>query len=56
MRATDILAGAIAPAAIAGAAPDAFAADPPNLSLPDVTVTAPPAIPPWKKWSPYLGI
>ena len=55
MRATETLAGAIIFASIAGSAPNAFAADPPNLPLPDVTVTAPPATPAWKKWSPYLG-
>ena len=33
----------------------AFGADPPSLGLPDVSVTAPPITPPWKKWSPYLG-
>lgn len=31
----------------------AFAADPPSLGLPEVTVTAPPVTPSWKKWNPY---
>jgi len=39
--------------AICGAASGAFAADPSNLGLPDVTVTAPPITPQWKKWNPY---
>ena len=55
MRAADALARAIVLATIAGSGADAFGADPPNLPLPDVTVTAPPITPPWKKWSPYIG-
>jgi hypothetical protein len=55
MRAADILAGAAVLAIIAGSAADGFGADPPNLPLPDVTVTAPPTTPPWKKYSPYMG-
>src|ERR1700730_16692312 len=55
MRAADALAGAIVLATIAGSGPDAVGADAQNLPLPDVTVTAPPITPPWKKWSPYLG-
>ena len=42
-------------AAIAGSTTCVDGADPPSLGLPDVTVTAPPITPPWKKWSPYLG-
>ena len=34
---------------------DARGADPPSVGLPDVSVTAPPITPPWKKWSPYQG-
>jgi hypothetical protein len=33
----------------------AFGADQSALGLPDITVTAPPITPPWKKFSPYLG-
>jgi hypothetical protein len=33
----------------------AFGADQSTLRLPDVTVTAPPINPPWKRFSPYLG-
>jgi hypothetical protein len=39
--------------AVAGAAAGAQAAD--SLSLPDVTVTAPPVTPSWQKWNPYGG-
>ncbi len=55
MRAVDTLAGVIVLATIAGSGSDAFGADPPNLPLPDVMVTAPPITPPWKKWSPHMG-
>jgi hypothetical protein len=55
MRAADTLARAIVLATIACSGPDAVGADAQNLPLPDVTVTAPPITPPWKKWSPYLG-
>jgi hypothetical protein len=53
MRAVDALAGALLLSAIAGVAPGAPAADLPNSSLPEVTVTAPPVTPSWKKWNPY---
>jgi hypothetical protein len=49
------MAGVAVLAATACSATDAFGADPPSLGLPDVSVTAPPITPPWKKWSPYLG-
>jgi hypothetical protein len=50
MQAIDRLALAFAMAAIACAAPGLLNADERNLGLPDVTVTAPPIIPSWKKW------
>jgi hypothetical protein len=53
MRSTAALAGVVVLAAAAYAAPGAFAADPLNLGLPEVTVTAPPITPSWKKWNPY---
>jgi len=55
MRRTDGLAGTLMLMAIAGSAPGALGADPSPLGLPEVTVTAPPITPPWKKFSPYLG-
>jgi len=33
--------------------PNASGADPSSLGLPEVTVTAPPITPSWKKWNPY---
>jgi hypothetical protein len=47
------LAPALVLSAILCAAPCTFAADTPDLGLPDVTVTAPPITPSWKKWNPY---
>jgi len=47
--------GGAAIMAAAACLTSAFGADPPSLGLPDVSVTAPPITPPWKKWSPYLG-
>jgi hypothetical protein len=47
--------GVIGLAAIACSGSAAIAADQSNLSVPEVTVTAPPITPPWKKYSPYLG-
>jgi hypothetical protein len=40
--------------AITGSAADALGADV-SLALPEVTVTAPPVTPSWKKWNPYGG-
>jgi hypothetical protein len=40
--------------AIAASSADALGADA-SLALPDVTVTARPATPEWKKWNPYGG-
>jgi hypothetical protein len=42
-------------AVIVCAAAGALADDPSRLGLPEVTVTAPPLVPQFKKWSPYLG-
>ncbi|MBV8131691.1 MAG: hypothetical protein JO282_04160 [Alphaproteobacteria bacterium] len=53
MRAALALARCLVVTAIPLLVPGAFAADPSNLGLPDVTVTAPPITPSWKKWSPY---
>src|SRR5271166_473323 len=53
MRAADNLARALIWSAISCWAPGAFGADPPSLGLPEVTVTAPPVTPSWKKWNPY---
>jgi hypothetical protein len=39
--------------ALCCAASRAFPADPSNLGLPDVTVTAPKITPSWKRWNPY---
>ncbi len=36
-------------------APSAAVAADANIGLPEVTVTAPPLTPQFKKWSPYLG-
>ena len=54
MRVTDRLSGTLVLLVIACSS-GAFGADPSALGLPDVTVTAPPITPPWKKFSPYLG-
>ena len=54
MRGTDRLSGALVLLVIACSS-SAFGADQSALGLPDVTVTAPPITPPWKKFSPYLG-
>jgi hypothetical protein len=53
MRAAVILTRWLVVTALCCAASRVFAADPSNLGLPDVTVTAPPITPPWKKWNPY---
>jgi len=53
MRTIAALAGTIVLSAIAGFVPGAFGADPPGPGLPEVTVTAPPVTPAWKKWNPY---
>ena len=53
MRAALALARRLLPTAILLLAPGAFGADPSNLGLPEVTVTAPPITPSWKKWTPY---
>ncbi len=53
MRTTDALAAALLVAAISCAASGAVGADASNLGLPEVTVTAPPITPSWKKWNPY---
>ncbi len=42
-------------AVIVCAAAGALADDPSRLGLPEVTVTTPPLVPQFKKWSPYLG-
>jgi hypothetical protein len=54
MREVVIVAGAIVQMAAALCATPAVAADA-NIGLPEVTVTAPPLTPQFKKWSPYLG-
>jgi len=53
MRVTEALVGALGLILIGYASPGALGADPSNLGLPDVTVTAPPITPSWKKWNPY---
>jgi hypothetical protein len=53
MRAAVTLTRWLVLTALCCAASRAFPADPSNLGLPDVTVTAPPITPPWKKWNPY---
>jgi hypothetical protein len=55
MRGTDRPAGILVLMLIACPASGAFGADLSTLGLPDVSVTAPPITPPWKKFSPYLG-
>ena len=55
MRGTDRLFETLVLMLIACWASGAFGADPSTLGLPDVSVTAPPITPPWKKFSPYLG-
>jgi len=54
MRGTDRLSGTLVLLVIACSS-SAFGADQSALGLPDVTVTAPPITPPWKKFSPSLG-
>jgi len=53
MQSTITLAAALVLSAVWCLAPAAFAADQSSLGLPEVTVTAPPITPSWKKWSPY---
>ena len=53
MRAAVALTRWLVLTAIYCAASGAFAADPSSLGLPEVTVTAPPITPAWKKWNPY---
>ena len=53
MRAIDGLARRLVLAAICGAAPGFGNAGAQSLGLPEVTVTAPPITPSWKKWNPY---
>jgi len=53
MQSTTTLAAALVLSAVWCVAPAAFAADQSSLGLPEVTVTAPPITPSWKKWSPY---
>jgi hypothetical protein len=53
MRGGGVLARALALAAIYGASPGADGARAQTLGLPEVTVTAPPVTPSWKKWNPY---
>ena len=55
MRGTDRPAGILVLMLIACPVSGASAADQSPLALPDVSVTAPPITPPWKKFSPYLG-
>ena len=43
----------VAAAAIICAISGVFRAEAQSVGLPEVTVTAPPVIPQWKKWSPY---
>jgi hypothetical protein len=50
MRIAGVLARTLALAALCGAAPGASTQ---TLGLPEVSVTAPPVIPSWKKWNPY---
>ena len=53
MRSAITLAGALVLSAVSCLSSAAFAADQSSLGLPEVTVTAPPITPSWKKWSPY---
>jgi len=53
MRSTTTLAGTLVLSAVSCISSAAFAADQSSLGLPEVTVTAPPITPSWKKWSPY---
>src|SRR5882757_6139909 len=55
MRGTDRPAGILVLMLIACPVSGASGADQSPLALPDVSVTAPPITPPWKKFSPYLG-
>jgi hypothetical protein len=55
MRDTDRPAGILVLMLIACPVSGASGADQSPLALPDVSVTAPPITPPWKKFSPYLG-
>jgi hypothetical protein len=55
MRGTDRPAGILVLMLIACPVSGASGADQSPLALPDVSVTAPPISPPWKKFSPYLG-
>src|SRR5215831_13833300 len=52
MRGADALARAFVAASICCVAPSG-SVDAQALDLPEVTVTAPPIIPSWKKWNPY---
>jgi len=52
MRGTDRPAGILMLMLIACPVSGASAADQSPLALPDVSVTAPPITPPWKKFSP----
>jgi hypothetical protein len=52
MRAADALARALVAASIFCAAPSG-SSHAQSLDLPEVTVTAPPITPSWKKWNPY---
>src|SRR5882672_9022270 len=45
--------GAVAAAMICGVISCVFRAAAQNIGLPEVTVTAPPVTPSWKKWNPY---
>jgi hypothetical protein len=49
----EALARALVAMAIAVTLVGAFRAEAQSLGLPEVTVTAPPITPQWKKWSPY---
>jgi hypothetical protein len=53
MRVRHVLVRALALAAICGAVAGVVGAGAQTLGLPEVTVTAPPVTPSWKKWNPY---
>src|ERR1700730_14824226 len=53
MRVRHALVRALALAAICGAVAGVVGAGAQTLGLPEVTVTAPPVTPSWKKWNPY---
>jgi hypothetical protein len=55
MREAVKIGAALVSTAAACLAAGALADDPSRLGLPEVTVTAPPLTPQFKKWSPYLG-